>query len=126
VDSRDVHRSLRSCAPKSQKKLLDERPACPTPFHAHGSHPSAAQHKHSKRPSHADPAVDNKTVERAKQIVLKYRRLSARHAVHLSSMEKHGIERILSFDSGFDSFPVLHGYRRRLLSARNPSVTFNA
>jgi predicted nucleic acid-binding protein len=50
-------------------------------------------------------AVDNKTVERAKQIVLEYRRLSARDAVHLSIMEKHGIERILSFDSGFDSFP---------------------
>jgi uncharacterized protein len=50
-------------------------------------------------------AVDNKTVERAKQIVLEYRRLSARDAVHLSIMEKYGIERILSFNSGFDSFP---------------------
>jgi predicted nucleic acid-binding protein len=50
-------------------------------------------------------AVDSKAVERAKQIVLEYRRLSARDAVHLSIMEKHGIERILSFDSGFDSFP---------------------
>jgi predicted nucleic acid-binding protein len=50
-------------------------------------------------------AVDSKTVERAKQIVLEYRRLSARDAIHLSIMERHGIERILSFDSGFDSFP---------------------
>jgi predicted nucleic acid-binding protein len=50
-------------------------------------------------------AVDNKTVERAKQIVLEYRGLSARDAIHLSIMERHGIERILSFDSGFDSFP---------------------
>ena len=50
-------------------------------------------------------AVDNRTVERAKQIVLEYRRLSARDAIHLSTMERHGIERILSFDSGFDSFP---------------------
>ena len=49
--------------------------------------------------------VDDKAVERAKHIVLEYRRLSARDAVHLSIMEKHGIERILSFDSGFDSFP---------------------
>jgi uncharacterized protein len=49
--------------------------------------------------------VDHKAVERAKQIVLEYRRLSARDAVHLAIMEKHGIERILSFDSGFDSFP---------------------
>jgi uncharacterized protein len=50
-------------------------------------------------------AVDNKTVERAKHIVLEYRRLSARDAIHLSIMERHGVERILSFDSGFDSFP---------------------
>lgn len=48
--------------------------------------------------------VNGKAVERAKQIVLEYRRLSARDAVHLSIMEEHGIERILSFDGGFDSF----------------------
>jgi uncharacterized protein len=48
--------------------------------------------------------VNSKAVERAKQIVLEYRRLSARDAVHLSIMEEHGIERILSFDAGFDSF----------------------
>ena len=35
----------------------------------------------------------------------RYRRLSARDAVHLSVMEQNGIERILSFDSGFDAFP---------------------
>jgi predicted nucleic acid-binding protein len=49
--------------------------------------------------------VDGKAVERAKQIVLEYRRLSARDAVHLATMEQHGIERILSSDAGFDSFP---------------------
>ena len=49
--------------------------------------------------------VDGHVVERAKQIVLGYRRLSARHAVHLAVMERHGIEQILSFDSGFDGFP---------------------
>ena len=49
--------------------------------------------------------INSAAVERAKQIVLGYRRLSARDAVHLSIMEQHGIERILSFDSGFDSFP---------------------
>ena len=31
--------------------------------------------------------------------------VSARDAVHLAVMEQHGIERILSFDSGFDGFP---------------------
>jgi len=49
--------------------------------------------------------IDYDAVERAKQIVLQYQRLSARDAVHLAVMEEHGIQRILSFDSGFDSFP---------------------
>ena len=49
--------------------------------------------------------VDHDVVERAKQIVLGYARLSARDAVHLAIMEQHGIEQILSFDSGFDGFP---------------------
>ena len=49
--------------------------------------------------------VNHAAVERAKQIVLEYRRLSARDAVHLAIMEQHGIARILSFDSGVDSFP---------------------
>ena len=53
--------------------------------------------------------VQERTVERAKQIVLAYQRLSARDAVHLAVMEQHGIERILSFDTGFDLFP---GIRR--------------
>jgi len=49
--------------------------------------------------------VDQTVVERAKQIVLGYRQLSARDAVHLSVMEQNGIEQILSFDSGFDAVP---------------------
>jgi uncharacterized protein len=50
-------------------------------------------------------AVDRVVVERAKEIVFGRRRLSARDAVHLAVMEQHGIDRILSFDSGFDGFP---------------------
>ena len=50
-------------------------------------------------------AVDRSIAERAKEIVLGYRQLSARDAVHLAVMEHHGIERILTFDSGFDGFP---------------------
>jgi predicted nucleic acid-binding protein len=50
-------------------------------------------------------SVDGAVVQRAKQIVLEYRQLSARDAVHLSVMEQNGIDRILSFDSGFDGFP---------------------
>ena len=49
--------------------------------------------------------VDRAVAERAKQIVLGRRQMSARDAVHLAVMEHHGIERILSFDSGFDGFP---------------------
>ena len=50
-------------------------------------------------------SVDVEAVERAKQIVLGYRQLSARDAVHLSVMEQNGIRQILSFDSGLDAFP---------------------
>jgi uncharacterized protein len=50
-------------------------------------------------------AIDRVVVERAKEIVFGRRRLSARDAVHLAVMEQHGIDRILSFDSGFDGFP---------------------
>ena len=50
-------------------------------------------------------AVDRSTSERAKQIVLGYRRLSARDAMHIAVMEHHGIEQIMTFDSGFDVFP---------------------
>ncbi len=49
--------------------------------------------------------VNRAAAERAKEIVLGNRRLSARDALHLAVMEQHGIERILSFDSGFDGFP---------------------
>jgi uncharacterized protein len=48
--------------------------------------------------------IEQKTVVEAKQIVLGYPQLSARNAVHLAVMRLHGIDRILSFDSGFDGF----------------------
>ena len=51
--------------------------------------------------------VDGGIVERAKQIVLGYRQLSARDAVHLAVMEQNEIQQILSFDSGFDVFPSI-------------------
>jgi uncharacterized protein len=50
-------------------------------------------------------AVERSIAERAKQIVLGYRQLSARDAVHIAVMEQHGIEQIMTFDSGFDGFP---------------------
>jgi hypothetical protein len=50
-------------------------------------------------------AVDQEVAERAKQIVLGYRKLSARDAIHLAVMQQHGIDRILTFDTGFDGCP---------------------
>lgn len=52
--------------------------------------------------------VERRTMERAKQIVLSYRGISARDAVHLAVMQEHGIQRILSFDAGFDGFPGIN------------------
>jgi predicted nucleic acid-binding protein len=50
-------------------------------------------------------AIDRAAAERAKEIVLGHHRVSSRDAVHIAVMEQHGIDRILSFDSGFDGFP---------------------
>ena len=49
--------------------------------------------------------VDSSAVLRAKEIVQGHRQISARDALHLAVMEKHGTEQILTFDSGFDGFP---------------------
>jgi len=49
--------------------------------------------------------VDRSAVERAREIVLGRKGLSARDAVHLAVMQAHGINRILSFDRGFDNYP---------------------
>lgn len=43
--------------------------------------------------------------DRAKDLVLGTRQVSARDALHLAVMERRGIARILSFDSGFDGVP---------------------
>ena len=53
--------------------------------------------------------IDRSDVERAGRILLGGRRLSARDSMHLAIMERHRIDRILSFDRGFDSWP---GIRR--------------
>jgi uncharacterized protein len=50
-------------------------------------------------------AVTLADVERAKAIVLGRRRLSARDALHAAVMERQGIDRIMSFDQGFDGLP---------------------
>lgn len=50
-------------------------------------------------------AIDRAAAERGKEIVLGHPRLSARDALHLAVMELQGVDRILSFDSGFDGHP---------------------
>lgn len=49
--------------------------------------------------------IDVVDVERAKEILLGKRKLSARDALHVAAMERSGIEKILSFDTGFDGYP---------------------
>lgn len=49
--------------------------------------------------------IDRGVLERAKEIILGAPKISARDALHLSVMERHGIAKILSFDAGFDGFP---------------------
>ena len=53
--------------------------------------------------------VDLSAIENAKAIVLGHERLSARDAIHLAIMQQHGVDRIMSFDAGFDGYP---GVRR--------------
>jgi uncharacterized protein len=50
-------------------------------------------------------AIDAADAERAKTIVLGSPKLPARDAIHLAVMARHGIDRIMSFDAGFDGFP---------------------
>ena len=51
--------------------------------------------------------IDRPVVLRGKEIVLGYKQLSARDAIHLAVMEKNGIDCIFSFDAGFDAFPKI-------------------
>ena len=56
-------------------------------------------------------AVDLPTVQRARTIVLGSRGLSARDALHVAVMEEQGIQRILTFDGGFDGLPGIERVR---------------
>jgi len=56
-------------------------------------------------------AVDLAAVERAKAVVLGNPRLSARDALHVATMERHGVERIITFDAGFDDLPGISRVR---------------
>jgi hypothetical protein len=54
-------------------------------------------------------AVEQRDVERAKDLVQGSPGLSARDAIHVALMERNEVSRILSFDTGFDQVP---GIRR--------------
>jgi hypothetical protein len=47
-------------------------------------------------------AVEREDVDRARRLVAAAPMLSGRDALHVAVMQRHGITRILSFDSGFD------------------------
>ena len=64
-------------------------------------------------------AIDRLAAERAKEIVLGHPRLSARDALHLAVMEQHGVDRILSFDSGFDGYPGIARWSAWVQQARD-------
>lgn len=49
--------------------------------------------------------IEAADVDRAKVVLAGSRSLSARDALHVAIMERYGIERILSFDAGFDARP---------------------
>jgi predicted nucleic acid-binding protein len=49
--------------------------------------------------------IEARDVDRARRLVLSTPRLSARDALHVAVMQGHDVERILSFDRGFDGLP---------------------
>ncbi len=49
-------------------------------------------------------AIGMADVERAKTIV-HGKRISARDAIHLATMQRSGVDRIMSFDAGFENIP---------------------
>jgi uncharacterized protein len=49
--------------------------------------------------------IDLEDAEAAKDILLRYDALSARDSIHIAVMRRHGVERIMTFDRGFDAHP---------------------
>ncbi len=49
--------------------------------------------------------IDLATVEKSKDLLLRYRELSSRGSLHIAALESAGIERLMSFDSDFDTYP---------------------
>ena len=51
--------------------------------------------------------IEQRDVKRAAEIVQNPALLSARDAIHVATMERHGVSVIFSFDSDFDRWPGL-------------------
>ena len=49
--------------------------------------------------------IEKVDVDRAKEILLARSEISARDAIHVAVMQRHGVSEILSFDKGFDNLP---------------------
>ena len=56
--------------------------------------------------------IEKSEVLRAGEMVQNRALISARDAVHIAVMERHGIRSILSFDGDFDRWPGLHRIHR--------------
>jgi hypothetical protein len=56
-------------------------------------------------------AIELSCVERAKTLVHGRPGLSARDAIHIATMELHGVPRILTFDAGFEGHPGIDRIR---------------
>jgi predicted nucleic acid-binding protein len=51
--------------------------------------------------------IERDDVDEAKDTLLRYKSLSARDAIHVAVMHRRGIERIMTFDRGFDAHPAV-------------------
>ena len=73
-----------------------------------------------RRPEFIDPAFDTllgvvdvlypierEDVERGRRVVRTTSRLSARDALHIAVMQRRDVDRVLTFDTGFDGIPGL-------------------
>ena len=73
-----------------------------------------------RRPEFIDPAFDTllgvcdvvypierEDVERCRRVVGTTNRLSARDALHIAVMQRYDVDRVLTFDTGFDGIPGL-------------------
>ena len=58
-------------------------------------------------------------VQAAKEVLLGRYQLSARDAVHVAVMRRHGIGTVITLDRGFDGYPGIHRRSRSAGSARD-------